>query len=504
MANRTWKGIKAEAASRVRDYLLQNGGVEKPATSEYESWRVRFSDATVTYYTSGTLSSTPSRAMDPAVEAAWNWISSLSGPRFVPSEKNYLIGLDEAGKGEMFGHTILAGAVVPKHLESAVDRIIGAADTKKKHSFSYWDDLYKRIDALRCDGLELIIERIPPWDIDRYNVNKILDVTYQRILARFFRTAEIGQARVVLDDYGIGDTLKRFLRFLGQQGSEVISTTRADDHYLEARLASVIAKRMQVTVAKAIRNNPEFEVNALSIGSGNAGDEKTLAWARAWHAAGKTWPWFVKRSWQTIRDIEGKTGKVQKQTPPINESLLSDEFLEEYNRGRLSIESLAVVCPHCGSILRSTDLATFNEKTVLKCTSCKGVISDVGMTLRYYCGYVVPDTNVIGRRILSKDLNAQHGRFFTDWTVVLCPAVRSEADGAKASRKELDELRRLADKSRIRLECPGSVEGLANLSNTELDEHILNACRDHDAIFLTADKSARGFGAGKGLFSIAV
>lgn len=37
MANRTWKGIDTEAASRVRGYLLQNGGEEKPATSEYEA-----------------------------------------------------------------------------------------------------------------------------------------------------------------------------------------------------------------------------------------------------------------------------------------------------------------------------------------------------------------------------------------------------------------------------------------------------------------------------------
>jgi len=195
VANRTWKGIATEAAGRVRDYLLQNGGVEKSTASEYEAWRVRFSDATVTYYTSGSLTSTPSRATDPAVTAAWEWIDGLSGPRFEPSEKGFLIGLDEAGKGEMFGHTILAGAVIPKHLESAVDSVIGAADTKKKHSFSYWDTLYKQIDELKRDGLEFTIEKIPPWDVDLYNVNKILDVTYQRILARFFRTARIEQAR---------------------------------------------------------------------------------------------------------------------------------------------------------------------------------------------------------------------------------------------------------------------------------------------------------------------
>ncbi len=504
MANRTWKGIDAEAARRVRGHLLDNGGEEKPTSSEYESWRVRFSDATLTYYTSGTLSSTPSPSMDPAVRAAWDWVDDLSGPRFVPSTQGFLIGLDEAGKGEMFGHAVLAGVVIPKELEKDVDRLIGAADTKKKHAFSYWDNLYRQIDALRRHGLQIAIEKIPPWHIDRFNLNKIMDVAYQRILARFFRTAEIGRSRIVLDDYGIGDTLTRFLRFLDKQDAEVCVTSKADDQYLEARLASVVAKWMQVTVGEAIRKNRDFEIDGMTVGSGNAGDEQTLSWARAWHASGRQWPWFVKRSWKTIREIEGKTGRPKKATPPIDETLLSKEFLDEYNRGRLKIDSLAIVCPHCGSLLRSTGFATFDDQSVLKCTSCEERISDAGVTLRYYCGYVIPDSNVIGRRILSRDLTASRGRFFADWTVVLCPVVRFEADGAKSSRKELDELRMLRDKGRIRLECPGEVTGMDGLSSTERDERILDACREHDAILLTGDKSARGFGAGKGLFSIAV
>jgi len=261
---------------------------------------------------------------------------------------------------------------------------------------------------------------------------------------------------------------------------------------------------MQVTVAEAIRNNPEFKVDGLSIGSGNAGDERTLAWMRAWYAAGRRWPWFVKKSWKTIRDIEGKSGKVAKRVPPINAKLLSQEFLDQYDRGRLSIESLGVVCPKCGSVLHSVGLATFNERTFLKCTTCDEMIPNAGMTLRYYCGYVIPDSNVIGRGILSKDLTANRGRFFADWTVILCPVVRFEADGARHSKKELDELRKLSDQGRIRLECPGSIEeGIASLSPAEKDERILDACKEHDAILLTGDKSARGFGAGKGLFCIA-
>jgi len=502
MGNQTWKDLPTSVADRVHDYLLQNGGLLQEVKTKYEIWRIRFSDSTFTYYSSGKLTSTPSRSMDPAVEAAWSWIHEQSGPRFVPSQRDFLIGLDEAGKGELLGHVVLTGALIPNHLFDAGEQLIGVADTKTKHASSYWDDLFKQIDSLREEGLRFAFEKIPPWHVDRYNLNKIIDITYQRILSRFLRTVSIGQARIVLDDYGIGDTLTRFLRFLEKQGAEIVVTSKADENYIEARLASVIAKRTQTVVLEAIRRDPDFAVDGLSVGSGNAGDAKTLAWLQAWHATGKPWPWFVRKTWKTVRELEGRSGRPKKLIPPIRDDLLAAKFLEEFNRGRLSIESLAVICPHCGNVLRSVAFASFDGKSGLKCSNCGNLIQNAGLTLRYYCGYVVPDTNAIGRQILSRDLEAD--KFFENWTVILCPTVRFEADGAKRSKKELDELRKFADKGRIRLECPGSVKGITGLSSTERDERIIAACKENDAILLTGDKSAGGFAAGKGVFSIVI
>ena len=134
----------------------------------------------------------------------------------------------------------------------------------------------------------------------------------------------------MLDDYGAGFHLNKYLKALAEAGAEVIKTSKADDIYLESRVASLIAKREQQKVLEAISRNPEFQIDGISIGSGNAGDPNTLKWLKAWKATGQQWPWFVKRSFKTIREIEGITQEPKKSYPPIKEGLLSKEFRDKF------------------------------------------------------------------------------------------------------------------------------------------------------------------------------
>jgi len=507
MSGRTWKNIDPGTADDIRNYLLKNGGKEQEAKSPHEEWRVRFSDSTFTYYKSGTLYGTPSNSRDPAVFNAWNYIDSLVGSAYVLPTKDFLIGLDETGKGEVIGHTVLTGVIFPKEIFREVDLLVGPADTKNRHKFEYWDNIFKKLDSLRAKGLDFICEKIPPWHVDKYNLNKILDVSYQRILSMFLRKFEISKCRVVLDDYGIGSTLKRFLNFLQQQGAEVIVTTNSENSYLEAKTASLISKRQREAVIKSISENPEFQIDGLSIGSGNAGDPKTDSWLKAWWQKHKSWPWFVKRSFKNIRKIEGRTEKIKKISPPIDESLLSPEFLDEFNKGNFSIESLSLVCPFCGTVLKNVEFAIFkrNGKEIsgIKCTNmeCGRILDNAGITLRYYCGYVLPDSNAIRRSVISQDLKSS--RFFENFTVILSPVVRKECVGTTRGKKEFEELSRFHSIGRIRLETVGSVEDIPdNLSNTERDERIIEDSVRYNAILLTGDKSMRAFASGKNVFTI--
>jgi len=505
MQGRTWKEIGNSKAEDIKSYLLNNGGVEREVKGTNEVWRIKFSDSTFTYYQKCTLYSTPSNSNDPSVLEAWKYIDSIAGSAYTPPTKDFLIGLDETGKGEVIGHTVLTGVILPKEIFEKIDLVIGPADTKKRHKFNYWDNIFKELDKYRPQGFDFLIEKIPPWHIDRFNLNKIMDVSYQRILSIFFRKVEIDKCRIVLDDYGVGTTLQRFLNFLKKQGAEVVITSNSEDNYLEAKTASLISKREREVVIKAINKASEFQVNGLSVGSGNAGDNKTLEWLREWHSSGKQWPWFIKKSFKTIQEIEGKGEKQKKIAPPIRKDLLSPDFLEEFNKGRLSIQSLSIACPSCGSTLKSATFAVFEREgrkiSELKCPECTKFIDNAGFTLRYYCGYVIPDSSAIQSSLLSNDLNAS--RFFENFTIVLTPVVRKECDGKPRGKKEFEQLSKYNAIGRIKLECVGRVADIPdNITNTIRDEKIIEACLEYNAILLTADKSMSLFAGGKNVFTI--
>jgi len=507
MSGRTWRNLNSSTADKIRNYLFKNGGEEREARSPHEAWRVRFSDSTFTYYKSGTLYSTPSNSRDPAVFNAWQYIDSLVGSAYVLPSKDFLIGLDETGKGEVIGHTVLTGVIFSEEIFKEIDSLVGPADTKNRHSFEYWDGIFRKLDSLRARGLDFVYEKIPPWHVDKYNLNKIMDVSYQRILSIFVRKIEIGRCRIVLDDYGIGPILKRFLNFLEQQGAEIIIEKNSEDKYLEAKTASLISKRLREAVIKAINESSEYKIDGISIGSGNAGDPKTDAWLRAWWGKHKSWPWFVKRSFKNVRAIEGKTEEIRKILPPIDERLLSKEFLDEFSKGKFSIESLSLICPFCGSVLKSVEFAVFerNGRKVsgIKCVNkdCGKMIENAGITLRYYCGYILPDSNAIQRNVISHDLKSS--RFFENFTVILSPIVRKECDGTPRGKKEFEELARFYSIGRIRMESVGKIEDVPDeLNSEERDERIINDCVEYNAILLTGDKSMQAFVSGKNVFTI--
>lgn len=507
MQGRTWKNVKVSVAEEIKKYLLGSGGFQEEVGASNETWRIKFSDSTFTYYKTGTLYSTPSNSEDPAVFEAWKQVDSLVGSRYVLPSKDYLIGLDETGKGEIVGHTVLTGTIFHNSIFSKIDLIVGPADTKERHRFEYWDELFKKLDHFRKFGLDFITERIPPWHIDRFNINKIMDVTYQRILSTFFRKVPILKCRIVIDDYGIGPMLKRFLNFLEKQGAEVVVTSKADINYLEAKIASLISKRTREEVIKRINENPKFIIDGLSVGTGNAGDQQTIDWLKKWYASRRKWPWFVKTSFRTIREIEGKAEKIEKSVPPIREELLSKKFLDEFSKGHISIQSLSVNCANCGGANKVVTFAILerNSRAIseIRCPICKNSIDHAGSTLMYYCGYLVPDSSVILRRLLSKDLEGS--RVFENFTVVLPAIVRKECDNTKTGRNELNALSEYASMGRIKLEYEGKIEDIPNdLSSTARDEMIVDVALKNSAIILTADKSMKACCTAKDVFAISI
>lgn len=293
-----------ELAGRIRSWLAKAGGEEEQVTGSHELWRVRQSGAKWTYYTTGTLYVTDSD--DPALLEAQREVDRFAGARFVEASRDYLIGLDETGKGEVFGPLVLAAVTLPRALFQPIEEIIGVADTKVRHNMRYWEELFGRIRFYRPQGLKWSLASISPEQFDRTSVNRLLDQEYRKLLEGATGGIDPKAMRVVVDDYGVGRELEGALRQLAADGTEVRRVTHADDRYLECRLASLVAKREQQQALDAIRRDKRFQIEGQDLGSGNAGDSKTMGWLRAWHKSGRPWPAFVKRSFRTIQEIEGK------------------------------------------------------------------------------------------------------------------------------------------------------------------------------------------------------
>ncbi len=509
MKNYTWKNITNEQANAIKKHLLKLGGEERDVSKDqYKKWSVKFYDAIFDYYSSGKIYCNGSRSNNPKVEKIYSYINDLNNN--IEEHFDIYIGLDESGKGEVAGHVILVATLISHNLVSKVKSIIGSADTKKKKTFKFWNSLFRELDALKEEGLDFIIEKIPPWIFDKYNVNKIIDVTYQRILAVLNSQYDFmnKKVRVVIDNYGVGENLKTFINFLQQNNIEVQILEKADDNFIEVRLASVIAKWQREAVINAINENNDFEINGLKIGSGNVGNNETKKWLHEWYKSGREWPWFIKRSFKTIIEIERKPIIKNKPAPPFNIDLLSKEFIQEFNKGISSISSLSIVCSNCGAILKSVKFNNYLNKQTkervvgLKCDACNANIENADFTLRYYVPYILPDTNALSRKILSNDLNGN--KFFQDFYIIISDVVFQEIDGTSKGKKELEKLREFANKGRIKLTFlnkHNDVSGMKGESYIK-DDIIINQCLDNNAIFLTGDKSAATKAVAKKVFTI--
>ena len=319
MAGRTWKDVESSAVGQIRNYLLDGGGIEDQTKSQYELWRVKISGAAITAYTKGTIYSTPSNFSSLALHEIWEHIDLIAGSPFAAPESDFVIGLDEAGKGEVFGNIVLAAVIIPKAIYKEIELMLGPADTKKKHTFDFWEDVLEKLNRYKGKGFSFAIEKISPAQIAANNINRVMDATYRELLSGFLQKVAIDRCRIVLDDYGTGPQLKQFLNSLKEQGAEVVVTTKADDTYLETKAASLVAKRFQQLTLKQIREDPQFVVDGATIGSGNAGDSKTINWLNEWYQTGNQWPWFVKTSFKTVRKIENKPAVIKEDTPLFNE-----------------------------------------------------------------------------------------------------------------------------------------------------------------------------------------
>lgn len=488
MKGYTWKNLSENQLKDIHGYMSNKGGKEKDV-SGYEIWRIKLGPSLFSAYSKGTL------YVNKITQEMKESVDGLLGVSKEETSKKFLIGLDEAGKGEILGNLIIAAVLIPIELQDEIDFELGASDTKRKKTEKYWDDLYIALDDYDKRGMKYEYEVIQPYQIDRYNINKLMDQYYQLIISRLLFGINPVDCRVILDDYGYGKILEDYFTHLKKAGTEIIARSKADEIFAEVKLASTIAKYYRVKGMHEIRENSTFMIEGEKIGSGNAGDKQTSQWIQKWSESGQGWPWFVRQSYKPIAK------EVLKENPPINSNLLSDISKDEFAKGRLSVESLSLQCSSCGKSIRSAKITPNASKVNLvgRCINCSEELPGIMNTLRHYSGHILLDSSIIISKIISNDLDGSN--FFEGITFILTSEVIEECDKKRSSKQEMADIGRFGSSGRIKL-IKFDTQKLELSKDATKDAKIIETAKRIDAIIFTQDKHMYGTAIAEGIFSL--
>ena len=206
--------------------------------------------------------------------------------------RGLLVGIDEAGRGPIIGPMVIAGvAIEPKAAKELAE--LGVRDSKDLTP-SQRRELFPEIMRLVKHA---VIVKVPPALIDAVNLNKLEVETIACIVQRV--KSLYGEPEAVYMD-AVGPAKKMVAevkRLTGLRGA-VVAEPKADTRYIPVSAASIIAKVVRDEEIEKLRR-------AYGVrGSGYPTDPGTLEWIReAYRRSPDTPPWFVRRSWSTLKQI---------------------------------------------------------------------------------------------------------------------------------------------------------------------------------------------------------
>ncbi|ASJ11226.1 ribonuclease HII [Thermococcus sp. P6] len=205
-----------------------------------------------------------------------------------------LAGIDEAGRGPVIGPMVVAAVVVDEEKTEEL-RKLGVRDSKKltpKRRAALFDEIIKVLD-------DYVILELSPEEIDSRGgtLNEFEVENFARALNSlgvkpdvvYVDAADVKEAR-------FGADIEPRLNFKAR----IVSEHGADDRFIPVSAASILAK---VTRDRAIeRLREEYG----EIGSGYPSDPRTREFLREYYVKHGEFPPIVRRSWKTLRKIEGE------------------------------------------------------------------------------------------------------------------------------------------------------------------------------------------------------
>jgi ribonuclease HII len=222
-------------------------------------------------------------------------------------KNNWIIGIDEAGRGSLVGELIVGSyAIMENNLNFLKE--IGVKDSKmltpNQREFLY--------EILIKNGKFSVIP-IKPVDLDKSNINILEEkAALQNILNLKKQIGNLSNiSSIIIDKFGNLRILHVKLKQLGFKGNLIVEP-KADVNYLVVSAASIIAKVIRDKRLEILRKMYGVK------GSGYPSDQETVNYVLSELKKGKKLE-YIRYSWETLKGTEFYIKKSKRTSKSLQE-----------------------------------------------------------------------------------------------------------------------------------------------------------------------------------------
>ncbi|MEM0506935.1 MAG: ribonuclease HII [Thermosphaera sp.] len=208
----------------------------------------------------------------------------------------YIVGIDEAGRGPLIGDMVVAGVMLNKSFIKDVSDEVKIKDSKLMDP----DERFNSFKSVMSKPISFFIDFLPPASIDRENINLLTAQSVVRII-RFFSLLINRERSYFIEIYvdevkGIHKIIEKECRNIFEKNFSLKIEPEADSKYPVVSLASILAKvsrDVNISASRAI---------AGDFGSGYPADSRTRDWLKTVFNGYTKPPFFIRRSWSILKN----------------------------------------------------------------------------------------------------------------------------------------------------------------------------------------------------------
>ncbi|MEK6927331.1 MAG: hypothetical protein AABX11_02765 [Nanoarchaeota archaeon] len=343
-------------------------------------------------------------------------------------EKEFIVGFDEAGIGETIGSAVFAAVILPREILHIFSDLRKDIKSLSPSELNYYCELIKK------KGIRYEYITTSPYEVCNSGItkNRLMDRKYVELIRKLAPNLNKNYI-LMLDDYGVREDIREYLKNLDKQGITSICRDKLDEYITACKLASIIARHVRYSEVQMLEKNNRILIEGKEISFGKGGNgEETTNWLKQFRTLYPTqdFPDFIKKAWSNVVEIEKS---MPRQVIPL--SFTCDGCKKSLKRifayHTKDEDSLRFYCSLCYKLL---------EKNLLKTRGFP---------------YILADTNSLIIGTISHDLRCLTSIF--EGSKLLIPyKIIDEIDtigkGKKlGAHKELERLKVLETEGKIKL-----------------------------------------------------